>query len=139
MNATIRLFWLLVGFCILLGIVYTGWYMLTYNGEVEWVGTLGLFLVAGLSGLIAFYVGRVFKSQGGELAEDRLDANIDDGDAEQGFFSPWSWWPVLLAGGAALLFLGIAIGIWIAIVGVVVGLICLIGWTYEYHRGYFGH
>ena len=50
-----------------------------------------------LSAFIAFYLGRVHREQGAELPEDRLDANIDDGDAELGFFSPWSWWPIMLA------------------------------------------
>ena len=50
-------------------------------------------LSGALSVLIAFYLARIHKRQGGELPEDRLDANIDDGDAEQGHFSPWSWWP----------------------------------------------
>jgi hypothetical protein len=131
-NATVRLFWILTGFCIVAAAVYTGWSLLDpLTGYIEWVGTIGLALVGVLSAFIAFYVGRVFKAQGGSLPEDRLDANIDDGEAEQGFFSPWSWWPIMLAGAAALLFLGVA--------GGAIGLICLVGWTYEYHRGYFGH
>ncbi len=73
------------------------------------------------------------------LPEDRMDANIDDGDAEQGFFSPWSWWPVVLAGCAALLFLGVAVGPWIAFIALPIGIIALVGWTYEYFRRYFAH
>lgn len=73
----------------------------------------------------------------GVLPEDRLDANIDDGDSEQGFFSPWSWWPILLAAGGALLFMGIAIGIWIAFFGAALTIISLVGWVYEYYRGNF--
>lgn len=138
MNATARLFWVLVVFNLVLAAIYSLWHWID-TGTIEWVGTLGLALVAVLSALIGFYVGRVLKSQPATLAEDRLDANIDDGDAEQGFFSPWSWWPVLLAGGAALVFLGLAVGIWIAIIGGVLGLVFLVGFTYEYHRGYFGH
>jgi nicotinamide riboside transporter PnuC len=45
----------------------------------------------------------------------------------------------MLAGAAALLFLGVAVGAWIALIGGAIGIICLVGWTYEYHRGYFGH
>ena len=86
---------------------------------------------------IAFYLGRVHSAQGGELPEDRLDANIDDGDPESGFFSPWSWWPIMLAGSAALLFLGLAVGIWICFIAVGIGLIALVGWVYEYYRGLF--
>ena len=103
------------------------------------MGFVGLMLCGILSALIAFYLARTHAAQGGELPEDRLDANIDDGDAEQGFFSPWSWWPIMLAGGAALLFLGVAIGVWIAIIGAAVVTISLVGWTYEYYRGNFGH
>ena len=77
------------------------------------------------------------REQNGELPEDRLDANIDDGDAELGFFSPWSWWPILLAGWAALAFLGLAVGPWITFIGVPLALICLVGWVYEYYRGNF--
>jgi len=140
MNATIRLFWILTAFCFACAIAYTVWGLLdTSQGYIEWVGTMGLTLVGVLSAFIAFYVARVYKGQGGELPEDRLDADIDDGEAEQGFFSPWSWWPVMLAASASLLFLGLAVGVWIAIIGAVIGVVCLIGWTYEYHRGYFGH
>lgn len=77
------------------------------------------------------------KEQGGELPEDRLDANIDDGDAELGFFSPWSWWPIVLAGGAALAFLGLAVGFWITFIAVPLALIGLVGWVFEYYRGNF--
>ena len=49
--------------------------------------------------------------------EDRLDASIDDGDPELGHFSPWSWWPLILAISATLGFLGFAVGVWIAAVG----------------------
>ena len=69
------------------------------------------------------------------LAPGRVDG--DDGDPELGFFSPWSWWPVILAAGAASVFLGLAVGIWIAIIGGGLAIIALVGWTYEYYRGYF--
>jgi hypothetical protein len=139
-NATARLFWILTGFCFAACAAYTIWGLLDpYTGTVEWVGTIGLALVGILSLFIGFYVSRTFKALTGALPEDRLDANIDDGDAEQGFFSPWSWWPIMLAGAAALLFLGIAIGVWIAFIGAAIGVVCLVGWVYEYQRGYFGH
>jgi hypothetical protein len=151
MGANTKLFWLLAGFFAVAAVVYTVWTYI-YNqqglatdptggqsGVVEWIGTIGLTLAAVASAFIAFYVSRTHRGQGGELPEDRVDANIDDGDAEQGFFSPWSWWPIYLAASASLLFLGVAVGAWIAIIGVAVGVIALVGWTYEYFRGYFGH
>lgn len=87
---------------------------------------------------IAFYLRLVYRNQGGELAEDRLDADIDDGEAEQGFFSPWSWWPVALAGAAAIAFLGLSISFWIVAYAVPLVLVALVGWVYEYYRGNFG-
>lgn len=147
MVANTRLFWILTGFFAILAVVYTVWSIIDFNNTpeairrvsaVEWAGTIAISLTAILSALIAFYLGRTHSAQGGELPEDRLNANIDDGDAEQGFFSPWSWWPIMLAAGAALLFLGIAVGVWIAAIGAGLTLISLVGWMYEYYRGNFG-
>ena len=108
-------------------------------GRIEWVGTVAIGLCAVLSIFIAFYVGRANAAVGGILPEDRLDANIDDGDAEQGFFAPWSWWPVMLAASAALVFLGVAVGFWISFIGGAVVLISLVGWQYEFYRGNHAH
>jgi hypothetical protein len=104
---------------------------------VEWVGTVGLTLTAVLAAFIAFYLGRSYRSQGGQLPEDRLDASIDDGDPEMGFFSPWSWWPIILGSAAALLFLGLAVGVWIIAFGGALLVVALVGWVYEYYRRLF--
>jgi hypothetical protein len=151
MGASTKLFLILAGFFLLATIAYTVWTFI-YNqqglatdptgGEssvIEWIGSIGLGFSAIAAALIAFYVSRTHRGQGEELPEDRMDANVDDGEAEQGFFSPWSWWPVALAASAGLLFLGVAVGFWISIIGLAIGVIALVGWTYEYHRGYFGH
>jgi hypothetical protein len=134
MRATVRLFWVLAAFFVLADIAYTTWALLAY-GKVEWVGTLGIVLTAALSVFIGFYVNRSYEAQGGELPEDRLDANIDDGDPEVGHFSPWSWWPVALAAAAAVGFVGIAAGIWLLPFAVVFFIIAIVGWVYEYYRG----
>jgi hypothetical protein len=153
MGANARLFWILSVFFFVLAIVYTVWTLL-YGGEnlaqdpaaggqsdvtIEFTGTIGLGLAGAAAALIAFFVGRVHASQGGELPEDRMDANIDDGDAEQGFFSPWSWWPIFLAGSLAMVFLGVAVGFWVAFIGACFLVISLVGWVYEYYRGNFAH
>jgi hypothetical protein len=141
MRATKNLFWILAAFCLAATITYIVWGLSdkTFGGHIEWVGTVGLGLVTLLSVLIAFYVARVYKGQGGELPEDRVDANIDDGEAEQGFFSPWSWWPVMLGASAALMFTGLAVGNWICFIAVPLAAVSLIGLIFEYQRGYFGH
>ncbi|WP_168915866.1 cytochrome c oxidase subunit 4 [Microcella flavibacter] len=136
MKTNINLFWVLAVFFVALAAVYVTWAIID-TGQVEWVGTLGIGLSAVLSLFIAFYLRLANRSIGGTLPEDRLDADIDDGDAELGYFSPWSWWPVFLAGGAALVFLGLATGIWITYYAIPLALIAIVGWTYEYYRGNF--
>ena len=148
MGANTKLFWILAGYFGLLAVVYTVWSVFfnsqplastasVTGGGIEWAGTVALTLSAIASSLIAFYIGRTHRAQGGELPEDRVNANIDDGDAEQGFYSPWSWWPVTLAGSLAILFLGMAIGPWLSLYAVPLVLIALTGWVYEYYRGLF--
>lgn len=138
MRANVNLFWILTVFLAIVAAIYGFWSAVESPiSQPEWAGTIAISLTAVLSAFIAFYLGRVHKAQGAELPEDRLDANIDDGDAELGFFSPWSWWPIMLAGAAALMFLGLAIGFWISFIAVGLGVISLVGWVYEYYRGNF--
>lgn len=138
MGTNVKLFWLLAGVFIFLGGVYTVWTLADNDWtHPEWVGVLAICLSGVLAAFIAFYLGRVLSSQGGELPEDRLDANIDDGDPEVGHFSPWSWWPLVLGFAAAITVLGLAIGPWISFIGVALLLVSIVGWVYEYYRGYF--
>ncbi|KQO82968.1 MULTISPECIES: cytochrome c oxidase subunit 4 [unclassified Frigoribacterium] len=135
-NAT--LFWILAIFFFLMGAVYTVWNIID-TGQVEWAGTVAIPLAGMLSVFLAFYMSRSHGAQGGELPEDRLDANIDDGDPELGHFSPWSWWPILLAFACGLVFLALAVGMWIIYIGAALVAVSLVGWVYEYYRGNFVH
>jgi hypothetical protein len=138
MNANVKLYWILTVFYFVVAGLYIGWSLIDKgHQQIEWVGAIALLLSGLLFALIAFYLSKVHSAQGAELAEDRLDANIEDGDAEQGHFSPWSWWPVVLAASVSLVFLGVAIGPWIAFIGGGLLIVSLVGWTYEYYRGYF--
>ena len=137
MRANTVILWLLAAYFFLAAGIYTFW-SVAANGEVEWAGTVTIALSGILSAFIAFYLGMVHKNQGGELPEDREDAVIDDGDPELGYFSPWSWWPILFAAAAAVVFTGLAVGIWLMFIGVPLLLITLVGWVYEYYRGNFG-
>jgi len=137
MRTNIILFWVLFGFFLAGAVVYTGWELIEH-GTVEWVGTVGMMLAAVLAAFIAFYLGLVLRSNGGQaLPEDLESADIDDGDPEQGHFSPWSWWPMVLAGALALTFLGLAVGTWLSFIGVPIVLVALVGWVFEYYRGNF--
>ncbi|WP_430593039.1 aa3-type cytochrome oxidase subunit IV [Humidisolicoccus flavus] len=136
MKSNIAIFWILAIFCVLAAAAYTIWNLIEY-GEVEWVGSLAIGLSGILSVFIGIYLQSVTKEMEGVLPED-MDADIDDADPEIGHFSPWSWWPIVLAAGASLLVMGLAISIFIAPIGIAVTLIALVGWTYEYYRGNFG-
>ncbi|MET0295836.1 MAG: cytochrome c oxidase subunit 4 [Microbacterium sp.] len=152
MKTNTGLWWLLSGFFLLMAVVYTWWniiehsaaradpeanWFVNFTNTVEWVGTTALLFTVFLSALIAFYIGRVHKAQGGELPEDVLTADIDDGDPELGEFSPWSWWPIVLAASAAVGILGLAVGVWMFPIGIAIFAVAIVGWVYEYYRGYF--
>lgn len=138
MRITVVLMWILSVFFVLSAVAYSWWTAYdTLDYGVEWVGAVALTLCAVLAAFIGFFLSRVHKAQGGALPEDRLDANIDDGDPELGFFSPWSWWPIALAGGAALAMVGLAVGFWLVFIAVPIVFVCIVGWVYEYYRGNF--
>jgi hypothetical protein len=136
MKTNIVVLWVMAAYFFVLTAVYTVWGIID-NGEVEWIGTITIGLSGILASFIAFYLQVQLRNQGGVLPEDRLDADIDDGDPELGFYSPWSWWPFMLAAGAAIAMFGFSVGIWVAFYAIPVVLIALVGWSYEYYRGYF--
>jgi hypothetical protein len=128
--------WLFLGgifFFVPVGIVYgvmTDW--------DEWVGFPALFMLAGMAGMIGFYLYYTAKRVG-PRPEDRLDGEIHENAGVIGQFSPWSWWPLMLAAAAAVGFLGLALGWWVLFLGVGLAVIGLVGWVYEYSRGDHAH
>ncbi|HEX8972437.1 cytochrome c oxidase subunit 4 [Oryzihumus sp.] len=110
---------------------------LIYGFFTHWnepVGPVALMLTAGLSALIGFYLwwtGRKLDDR----PEDDPFAPVEAAEGDYGFFSPHSWWPLPLAASAALTFLGLAVGWWLVVIGVVFGSFALVGWVFEYFRG----
>ena len=104
---------------------------------IDWVGSLAILMTVALAWFPAYFLWKIDKSTNGVLPEDNLTADIDDGDGEVGFFSPWSWWPITLAGAITIFVLGIVIGQWLAVIGGILTLIAVIGWSFEYSRGAF--
>jgi len=102
------------------------------------IGTTALALTGALAFLVAFYLWYTSKRVY-PRPEDRPDAEIDEADPEYGFFSPHSWWPLPVAGGAAVIALGLIFAVWLLIVGVFILLIGLVGWLFEYYRGEFAY
>ena len=104
----------------------------------EWVGALAILLVGGLAGMIGAYLGFTGRRVG-MRPEDRNDAEIHEGAGEQGHFSPWSWWPLVLGIACATGFLGMAVGFWIVFIAGGLAIVALVGWVYEYSRGDHAH
>ena len=104
----------------------------------EPVGATALFLLAGLGGLTGIYL-LVLGNRIDPRPEDDPFADIEDGAGEVGVFSPWSWWPLVLALSLSLVVLGLCIGFnfWLTFLSAPLVLIGVIGWVFEYYRGHF--
>ena len=97
------------------------------------------FIVASLTMLgLAMYLFKHDKAIGAQ-PQDNLAGEINDEHYEYGFYSPWSWWPLVVASGGAIVFTGVAVGWWIMPFGAVIAFVGLIGLVYEYDRGDHAH
>lgn len=132
MKVTSKVFGVLTAFFLLVGTVYG---LLTHG---EAVGMGALLLGGGLAGMITFYL-VVVDRRSGPMPEDDPHGEIADGAGDLGTFSPWSWWPVVVAAAAALTFLALAIGWWLMVPAVMLGVIGLVGWVFEFSRGQHAH
>jgi uncharacterized membrane protein len=101
-------------------------------------GTTALALSVGLAFLIGFYLlftGRRLPPR----PEDNPEGEIAEGAGELGFFSPHSWWPLYVGLAAALAALGVAIGWWLFLIGLLFTFLTVIGFVFEYYRGSYAH
>lgn len=133
MKASINIFLLTGVFFGIVGVVYG-----FFTDFTELTGFPALLLVAAMSIMIGAYLWLTDRRVG-QQPQDNDHAEISDADADYGFFSPWSWWPIMCAGGAAVSFYGIAMGWWIFPFGAVIGIIAMVGLAYEHDRGDFAH
>ncbi|MGZ8180271.1 cytochrome c oxidase subunit 4 [Williamsia sp. SKLECPSW1] len=103
--------------------------------NVEWVGVTGMVMTGGLTLIIGTYF-RFVARRVDIRPEDYEEAEIEDGAGELGFFSPGSWWPILMAGSAALLGVAMATSnFWLVAVGAVAIIASVGGLVMEYHVG----
>lgn len=109
-----------------------------FVGFNEWVGTVALLLTGGLFLMVGVYF-RMLTKRHGTRPEDSNHGEIAEHAGEQGVFAPWSWWPLVLAGSAALGFLALAVGWWIMAPAVALFVIGSVGWVFEYSRGQHAH
>src|ERR1700691_1820565 len=101
-------------------------------------GTTALALAVGLAFLSGFYVlftGRRLPRR----PEDDNEGEIYQGTGELGFFSPHSWWPLFVGISAALAAVGVAVGWWLFLIGLLAMVLSVIGFVFEYYRGHYAH
>src|SRR5947207_6710470 len=100
--------------------------------SVDWTGGVALLFGGGLGTILGTYL--LFTASRMEpRPEDRLDAEVDEGSGEIGFFSPHSWWPLFLAAGASIVVLGAVFGIWLLLFGIFFTLVAVGGFVLEYY------
>ncbi len=120
-------------FFAVVGIAYglvTGW--------EEPVGWVALLLSAGLGFMISFFLWTVARKLPAR-PEDDEDGEIFQQEGPYGTFSPYSWWPLWLALSGAIIFLGTAVGLWVAVFGLIMGVWAVCGWVFEYYTGENAH
>jgi len=132
MRTEAKTFLYLVPWFLAIAIIYAWW------SGFEPVGSLGLLLVAGLALMIGAYFAMLVRRIDAR-PEDNPDGMIEEGAGDQGVYSPWSWWPLMIAGAAAIVFLGLAVGWWLVYVGSALGMLALVGWVFEFSRGQHAH
>jgi hypothetical protein len=109
-----------------------------WNFSHDPTGTTALALAVCLAFLVGFYVlftGRRLPMR----PEDSQEGEIDEGVGELGFFSPHSWWPLFVGLAAATAALGVAIGWWLFLIGMLSVVLSMIGFVFEYYRGDYAH
>lgn len=131
MRAETKIFAFGVVFFLAVAAIYAWW---SADPHPEPVGTTALVFTAGLSILVAFYL-HLTTRRTGLRPEDRPDAAIEDNAGELGFYSPHSVWPLFVGMGAALVALGLAVGMWLLAIGAIATGIAAIGWVFEYYTG----
>jgi disulfide bond formation protein DsbB len=102
----------------------------------EPIGTTVLALTGGLSAIIGTYI-HVTGKRIGARPEDRLDGEISEADANYGFYSPHSWWPLMVGASFSLVFLGLVFAVWLMVLAMVFLVIAVAGWLFEYQTGDF--
>jgi Cytochrome c oxidase subunit IV len=135
MHIEARLFEFLTAFFVLSAVVYSALTAIFGEGGVEWAGATALVMTAGLTlitGTFFRFVARRLDTR----PEDYEDAEISDGAGELGFYSPHSWWPIVIALSASVAAVGIALWLpWLIVSGVVFVLASSAGLVFEYYTG----
>lgn len=135
MHIEARLFEFIAGFFILVAVLYGVLTAIFATGGEEWAGTTALALTGGLALITATFF-RFVARRIDTRPEDYEGAEISDGAGELGFFSPHSWWPILIALSGAVTAVAIALWLpWLIVAGVAFILSSVAGLVFEYYVG----
>jgi len=127
MRVEARIFELLTIFFFGIGVLY-----LILSKEPA--GSAALFLTGGLTLIVGTYFRFVARRLESPRPEDNPAGEVSDGAGDVGFFSPGSYWPIMLAGAVALTALSLAfMYFWAVAISLVLVLICVGGLLFEYH------
>ena len=127
-------YWTIISCGIFFALIAPIYWVLTQDPT----GTTALVMTFLLCALLGFYLYVVAK-QIPDRPEDRSDGEIAEGAGEQGFFPPYSWWPLACALALGVCVLGVVFGWWLFIIGIGIGGVCVVGWVFEYYRGVHAH
>jgi cytochrome c oxidase subunit IV len=135
MHIEARLFEFIAGFFVFAAVLYTVLTALFATGGTEWAGATALALTAGMALIVATFF-RFVARRIDTRPEDYEGAEISDGAGELGFFSPHSWWPILIALSGSVTAVGIALWQpWLIVAGVAFILATAAGLVFEYYIG----
>jgi hypothetical protein len=135
MHIEARLFEFIAAFFALCAVLYGVLTALFATGGTEWAGETGLVLTTGLALIVATFF-RFVARRLDTRPEDYEGAEISDGAGELGFFSPHSWWPVMVALSASVAAVGVALWLpWLIVAGVAFVLASAAGLVFEYYVG----
>jgi Cytochrome c oxidase subunit IV len=135
MHIEARLFEFIAGFFILVAVLYAVLTAMFATGGEEWAGTTALALTGGLALIVATFF-RFVARRIDTRPEDYEGAEISDGAGELGFFSPHSWWPILIALSGSVTAVAIALWLpWLIAAGVMFILTSVAGLVFEYYLG----
>ena len=117
---------------------FTGADIVYWHFSKDPTGTTALALAVGLAFLSGFYI--LFTGRRLPLRpEDNPRGEISEGTGELGFFSPHSWWPLFVGLASATAALGVAVGWWLFLIGMLAVVLAVIGFVFEYYRGHYAH
>lgn len=105
----------------------------------DWTIGVPLLLFTGFLALIVGYYILFTSKRVYPRPEDRQDGEIDEADPEYGFYSPHSWWPLAVGFSAFMVGLGFIFATWLMAFGIIVLVIAVAGWLFEYYVGVHAH